>query len=567
MGLVGLDRRHLLLNGSTSHPAMMIPNGSTSQLGPPNWTSNSTYCSESWTSSPFSVSSLSDGRCQLGEFYEIGPGPVSNTASNTQGQPLDASMCEVAPAPPWLQYPGMMGYREVSHCVQPGHQYHYGIDSVEHDCGTSTPDSPSYTYHLSNDFSGVDSTLSRPRSYANDMIPASVLTKETGLSGYPPCSFVLDSQKQEADTASTRQRDLRPVVFAERLQQSLASLCLEPEERSSEPQGLIPPLSPMPSQLEAPNHSHTTESSMLSSCPPTGPPSGPPSGLPSGTPDLLESARNEETEIEDNEPYAKLIYRALLSAPGHRMVLKEIYDWFSEHTDKNKNPSPKGWQNSIRHNLSMNGVSQTFLSSLGLMSDSVQAFRKIEQDPTEDGKRGFAWFLEPSAVIEGVKSTTRYRKAGVGKRYSKSDNFVLQRRHSAGKKTFKASKRVRGTRRDRPVTPATPSSIMDCTILDNVASNISINDRTMMDLGENEKEPCLQQYHSLLPLKSVPRSYEGPDSAHQASSDSVRSTPVKLEPSYHYDLIGVTENFEGDVFFYDDREDPMTTGSCRIEMP
>ena len=363
MGLVGPDRRHLLLNRSTSHPAVMIPNGSTSQLGPQNWTSNSTYCSESWTTSPFSVSSLSDGRCQLGEFYEIGPSTVSNAASNAQDQPLDAAMCEVAPTPPWLQYPGMMGYREVSDCAQPGHQYHYGIDSVEHDCGTSTPDSPSYTYHLSSDFSGVDSSFSRPRSYANDMFPASVLAKETSLSGYPPCSFLMDSQKQEADTASTRQCDLRPVVFAEGLQQSLASLCLEPEERRNESQGLIPPLSPMPSQLEAPNYGQITESSLLSSCPPT----DSPGGAASGTPELLERSRNEETEIEDNEPYAKLIYRALLSAPGHKMVLKEIYDWFSEHTDKNKNPSPKGWQNSIRHNLSMNGVSQAFLSSLGLM--------------------------------------------------------------------------------------------------------------------------------------------------------------------------------------------------------
>ena len=145
---------------------------------------------------------------------------------------------------------------------------------------------------------------------------------------------------------------------------------------------------------------------------------------------------------------------------------------------------------------------------------------------------------------------------------------MLRRRQSGGKKSLKASKRVRssrGTRRDRTVTPATPSSTMDYTILDHVASNISINDRTMVDLGENGKEPCLQRYHSLLPLKPVPRSNEGPDSAHQASSESVRSPPVKLGPSYRYDLIGVTENFEGDAFFYDGSEDPMTTGSCRID--
>ena len=61
----------------------------------------------------------------------------------------------------------------------------------------------------------------------------------------------------------------------------------------------------------------------------------------------------------NSEPYAQLIYRALMSAPNHAMVLKEIYEWFEQNTDKAKiapSSSAKGWQNSIRHNLSMNGV-------------------------------------------------------------------------------------------------------------------------------------------------------------------------------------------------------------------
>lgn len=58
----------------------------------------------------------------------------------------------------------------------------------------------------------------------------------------------------------------------------------------------------------------------------------------------------------NSEPYAQLIFRALKSAPGYRMVLKDIYDWFERNTDKAKNGTGKGWQNSIRHNLSMNGV-------------------------------------------------------------------------------------------------------------------------------------------------------------------------------------------------------------------
>lgn len=55
------------------------------------------------------------------------------------------------------------------------------------------------------------------------------------------------------------------------------------------------------------------------------------------------------------EPYAQLIYKAFLSTPRHAMTLQEIYRWFRENTDKGKDES-KGWQNSIRHNLSMNMV-------------------------------------------------------------------------------------------------------------------------------------------------------------------------------------------------------------------
>lgn len=59
-------------------------------------------------------------------------------------------------------------------------------------------------------------------------------------------------------------------------------------------------------------------------------------------------------------PYAPLIYQALLEAPGHRLVLRDIYKWFEANTDKALNPACKGWQNSVRHNLSMNGVRASF---------------------------------------------------------------------------------------------------------------------------------------------------------------------------------------------------------------
>ena len=66
---------------------------------------------------------------------------------------------------------------------------------------------------------------------------------------------------------------------------------------------------------------------------------------------------DDEIPNRSEPPYAKLIYQALMATPGHRLVLKDIYNWISENTDKAKDPAFKGWQNSVRHNLSMNGVS------------------------------------------------------------------------------------------------------------------------------------------------------------------------------------------------------------------
>jgi hypothetical protein len=61
--------------------------------------------------------------------------------------------------------------------------------------------------------------------------------------------------------------------------------------------------------------------------------------------------------IDKEQPYAQLIYQALLNAPNKTMILRDIYEWFKSNTDKASASETKGWQNSIRHNLSMNGVS------------------------------------------------------------------------------------------------------------------------------------------------------------------------------------------------------------------
>lgn len=73
---------------------------------------------------------------------------------------------------------------------------------------------------------------------------------------------------------------------------------------------------------------------------------------------------DDDAEPEDStDPcYAQLLHRCLKEAPGHTMALKELYDWVALHSQKAKDQKNRGWQNSVRHNLSMNAVSQAHLS-------------------------------------------------------------------------------------------------------------------------------------------------------------------------------------------------------------
>lgn len=70
---------------------------------------------------------------------------------------------------------------------------------------------------------------------------------------------------------------------------------------------------------------------------------------------------SDQASQPDDTPYAQLIYQALMSVDDHQMILRDIYKWIAENTDKAIDPEFTGWQNSVRHNLSMNAVSKSLL--------------------------------------------------------------------------------------------------------------------------------------------------------------------------------------------------------------
>lgn len=76
--------------------------------------------------------------------------------------------------------------------------------------------------------------------------------------------------------------------------------------------------------------------------------------------------------------YATLIAMAILRSPQRRLTLSQIYRWISSTYSFYK-PNDAGWQNSIRHNLSLN-----------------KNFTKIVRSKDDPGK-GCYWAIEPGA--------------------------------------------------------------------------------------------------------------------------------------------------------------------------
>ncbi|KAK9464828.1 fork head domain-containing protein [Lipomyces arxii] len=96
--------------------------------------------------------------------------------------------------------------------------------------------------------------------------------------------------------------------------------------------------------------------------------------------------------VDDGEKppysYATLIGMAILRAPARRLTLAQIYSWIME-SFKYYRMCDAGWQNSIRHNLSLN-----------------KAFSKQER-PKDDPGKGNYWIVEPGNEYLFMKGRSR----------------------------------------------------------------------------------------------------------------------------------------------------------------
>ncbi|KAI9773111.1 MAG: hypothetical protein M1840_008232 [Geoglossum simile] len=282
------------------------------------------------------------------------------------------------PAPTW---PELYNYCNPNYQTS---QDFFGVPcdtSVDYSFQVHTADSSPYDYCFPIDCNGEAMSLTCPRSYQPEFEMAPTETIIQSIEAYPPYSYVMDPQKHQSYMAISPHPIGSDPPVASQDQETLHRLQMGYGSNDALYGGASP----------APSSDIDRTESRVSPC---------------NNKDRASEGRDPLSAMGDdldggenhsNQPYAQLIYKALMSAPEHKMVLNEIYDWFRNTYEKFNKDKGKGWQNSIRHNLSMNG-----------------AFTKVEK--SDDSAKGFIWVLEPSAIREGVKSTTRYRKIHTGRK-------------------------------------------------------------------------------------------------------------------------------------------------------
>ncbi|GES94562.1 fork head domain-domain-containing protein [Rhizophagus clarus] len=127
----------------------------------------------------------------------------------------------------------------------------------------------------------------------------------------------------------------------------------------------------------------------------------------------IDTSKYQSRQIKPPFSYASLIAQAIQSAPSKRMTLNAIYNWITTQYPYYK-IAQNGWQNSIRHNLSLNS-----------------AFVKVPRNDHEPGK-GAWWTIDPeceSQFTDGVYKKNRRPVVAKEKRvpYSSSEKTVRKR--------------------------------------------------------------------------------------------------------------------------------------------
>ncbi|KAI0180888.1 hypothetical protein GGR52DRAFT_522088 [Hypoxylon sp. FL1284] len=108
----------------------------------------------------------------------------------------------------------------------------------------------------------------------------------------------------------------------------------------------------------------------------------------------LDLSKDENQHIKPHFSYAQMITQAIMSTAEEKLNLAGIYQYITTNYAYYRHQPPSGWQNSIRHNLSLN-----------------KAFFKAPRSTDEPGK-GMKWEIMPESRDDMIRSAYKGGRGG-----------------------------------------------------------------------------------------------------------------------------------------------------------
>ncbi|KAI1176323.1 fork head domain-containing protein [Nemania sp. FL0916] len=163
-----------------------------------------------------------------------------------------------------------------------------------------------------------------------------------------------------------------------------------------------------------------------------------PAHNPISSQDDIDLTKDENKHIKPHYSYAQLITQAIISAAGEKLNLAGIYSYITENYAYYRHQPVAGWQNSIRHNLSLN-----------------KAFSKAPRSTDEPGK-GMKWEIVPDHRPEMVRICWRGGRGGHrGSSAPSSPSQPSQMTYITSGPKEMASREPGSARKRKAVSPAT----------------------------------------------------------------------------------------------------------------
>ncbi|KAH8653472.1 fork head domain-containing protein [Xylariales sp. PMI_506] len=221
-------------------------------------------------------------------------------------------------------------------------------------------------------------------------------------------------------------------------------------------------------------------------------------------PNDVDLSLDENKHIKPLFSYAQMITQAIISTNEQKLTLNGIYNYITGHYAYYRHQPPSGWQNSIRHNLSLN-----------------KSFSKAPRTTDEPGK-GMKWQLVPEQREEMIRIAYKVGRGGHrGSSAPSSPNQGPNQLNYINQGPREMASREPGSTRKRkasPVVSPPPSSSINPT-------------QTPDQSGRYQTRPASFQDGSPLPRPRRPLNA----SSSFATSDGLPRSPPTLSSSYLQD--------------------------------